>query len=167
MENQEVEWRPVPAHISEEHEVSSDGRIRRTVRASRGKATRGGAQWKSGKELKPFMSGKYLTVKFRGRAFSVHRIVCEAFHGAPPSEGMLARHLDDNKLNNTARNLEWGTRLQNWQDSVRNGTAAIAPQRFDRSEARRLRDFGMTWRQVGAALGVSHVAAMNAVKAAA
>ena len=50
----------------------------------------------------------------------VHQIVCEAFHGACP-EGMEVRHLDDNKLNNAASNLQWGTRSENIQDRRTNG----------------------------------------------
>lgn len=167
MKNQGVEWRPVPERMSIEHEVSSDGRIRRTVRASRGKATRGGAQWRAGKELSARLRGGYLFVTLSGQDYSVHRIVCEAFNGAPEPGQILVRHLDDDKMNNHFRNLAWGTRLDNWRDSVRNGTASSAPRRFDRDEARTLRDSGMTWRQVGAELGVSHVAVMNALKQAA
>lgn len=167
MKDQQVEWRPVPAWMSEEHEVSSDGRVRRTVRADRGESKRGGANWKAGHELSTCQNtGGYRSVSLRGRSHSVHRIVLEAFKGAPPFEGAVGRHLDDNKLNNTVSNLAWGTMAENAADARRNGRVARVPLRFDRSEAIRLRESGLTYRQVGAALGVSHVAVMNGLKAA-
>ena len=49
----------------------------------------------------------------------VHRLVLEAFVGPCP-EGMECRHLDDDKLNNNLSNLQWGTRLENMADAVRN-----------------------------------------------
>ena len=59
----------------------------------------------------------------RGGLFSdfyVHRLICLAFHGDPPFEGALVRHLDGNPQNNTPENLAWGTLLENasdyWQD---------------------------------------------------
>src|SRR3990167_2227261 len=51
---------------------------------------------------------------------SVHRLVCEAFHGPCPP-GNLARHLNDIKGDNRAINLAWGTRCDNWADAKRNG----------------------------------------------
>lgn len=43
----------------------------------------------------------------RQRDFFVHRLVCLAFHGAPPAEGMHADHIDGNRANNHANNLRW------------------------------------------------------------
>lgn len=167
MKDQTVEWRPVPSWMSEEHEVSSDGRVRRTVRADRGESKRGGANWKAGKELSPAKNTSgYQFVTFNGKHHGVHRIVLEAFKGPPPFEGAIARHLDDVKTNNLISNLEWGTKADNWHDAVRNGVATIVPPKFNREEARRLRDSGLTYRQIGKQLGVSHVAVMNGLKAA-
>jgi hypothetical protein len=49
----------------------------------------------------------------------VHRLVCEAFHGPPPSPNHQVRHLDGNKTNNRAENLAWGTHSENSLDAVR------------------------------------------------
>lgn len=54
------------------------------------------------------------------RTHSVHRLVCEAFHGTPP-EGMWVRHLDGDKTNNLASNLSWGTPQENMQDQFKHG----------------------------------------------
>jgi len=48
--------------------------------------------------------------------------VATAFHGPCPT-GLEVRHLDNNKLNNVATNLKWGTSAENAQDRVRAGTS--------------------------------------------
>jgi len=47
---------------------------------------------------------------------NVHRLVCMAFHGMPPSRSSQARHLDGDPKNNLPLNLRWGTQVENWQD---------------------------------------------------
>ena len=60
---------------------------------------------------------EYVTVKKDGisKAFSVHRLVCTAFHGAP-APGMMALHKNDVKTDNRAANLYWGMHTQNALD---------------------------------------------------
>lgn len=43
----------------------------------------------------------------------VHRIVCSAFHGAPPSDQHVVDHIDTNRANNRPENLRWVSRLEN------------------------------------------------------
>ena len=43
----------------------------------------------------------------------VHRIVCSAFHGGPPSDQHVVDHIDTNRANNRPENLRWVTRLEN------------------------------------------------------
>lgn len=52
----------------------------------------------------------------------VSRLVCEAFHGAPPSARHQVAHWDGNPQNNTSSNLRWATRSANRQDMKRHGT---------------------------------------------
>lgn len=54
----------------------------------------------------------------------VHRLVCRAFHGEPPS-GTECGHRDGNRTNNTADNLAWITQEQNRQDAIDHGTYAL------------------------------------------
>ena len=51
----------------------------------------------------------------------VHRLVCEAFHGAPPFKGAEAMHLDSNPENNRADNLKWGSHAENMAMDRGNG----------------------------------------------
>lgn len=46
----------------------------------------------------------------------VHQVVCLTFHGPPPFEGALVRHLDNDASNNAAENLAWGTAKDNADD---------------------------------------------------
>ena len=55
----------------------------------------------------------------------VHRLVCHAYHGPPPHDGALVRHLDDDRTHNHARNLRWGDHIDNLRDAVRNGAVEL------------------------------------------
>ncbi|WP_113911141.1 HNH endonuclease signature motif containing protein [Roseovarius dicentrarchi] len=43
----------------------------------------------------------------------IHRIVCSAFNGPPPSDQHVVDHIDTNRANNRPENLRWLTRLEN------------------------------------------------------
>ncbi|UTH45302.1 HNH endonuclease signature motif containing protein [Loktanella salsilacus] len=43
----------------------------------------------------------------------IHRIVCSAFNGLPPSNQHVVDHIDTNRANNRPENLRWLTRLEN------------------------------------------------------
>jgi hypothetical protein len=105
----EKEWKSISGWSN--YRVSADGKI-----LSFGVS-------KSGKLLSISKDG-YVTLvdKERAATISVGRLVLLAFEGPPPSkEANLARHLDDNRLNNNLWNLAWGTYKQNSEDSIRNG----------------------------------------------
>jgi hypothetical protein len=51
----------------------------------------------------------------------IHQAVCASFNGVCP-EGMVARHLDGSKRNNTPDNLKWATILENAADREVHGT---------------------------------------------
>lgn len=74
-------------------------------------------QSKRGRVLKPTPNEKgYLCVRlYRDsdwKQCKVHHLVALVFHGERP-DGLVARHLDGNKLNNAAGNIEYGTHSQN------------------------------------------------------
>lgn len=43
----------------------------------------------------------------------IHRIVCWAFQGEPPTDRHVVDHIDTNRANNRPENLRWVTRLEN------------------------------------------------------
>ena len=50
----------------------------------------------------------------------VHQLVLETWSGRRP-DGLVARHLNDDKDDNRLVNLRWGTQRENARDCVRNG----------------------------------------------
>lgn len=102
------------------YDVSSFGNIRRNC-GGKGKA-------EAGRILKPHENKYgYLTVALMkdGKAHrkTVHRLVCEAFHG--PAKNMHAAHNDGIKTNNYSSNLRWATAKENCADKKAHGTMAI------------------------------------------
>lgn len=56
------------------------------------------------------------------KCIRVHKIVCSEFNraGAPDE---VVNHIDGDKMNNRADNLEWVTQKENWEHAIRNGLA--------------------------------------------
>ena len=73
---------------------------------------------RTGKLRKPVINSRngYLTLVLSGdhtkKTKSIHRLVAEAFVDNPNGYG-LVNHKDENKLNNSADNLEWCTKEYN------------------------------------------------------
>lgn len=109
-------WLPAPGFP--EYEVSSFGRIRRTISRTCSKAgaiieghvTRHGYRTHNAS-----VQGRRKTLKF-------HRLVCEAFHGPAPSPLHHVAHGDGDRLNNRSENLRWATCKENHSDRFRHGT---------------------------------------------
>jgi len=103
----------------------------------------------------------YLRAFILGKRRSVHRFLCEAFHGEP-SPGMECNHKDGDKLNNAKDNLEWSTKRQNAQHAMRLGlwgkrgpaTAKLTPDQVNE-----IRDIALNGnvprRKLAAKFGVS------------
>lgn len=122
------QWRPVVGYEGF-YEVSSAGRVRSLnrrvghingftrVQEGRVKSTRARAAY--GYPLVNLSRG---AVK---RAWPVHRLVCEAFHGRRPSESHQVAHYDGNPTNNHIDNLRWATAKENTEDQIRHGTLVV------------------------------------------
>lgn len=54
----------------------------------------------------------------------VHILVCTAFHGRRPGPNYEVNHIDGNKDNNRADNLEWVTKKQNAKHASKMGLAS-------------------------------------------
>jgi hypothetical protein len=84
----------------------------------------------SGRQLNPAV-GKYghlyITAYRGGKKWYIHRLVAKAYLPEPAQDQLEVRHLDGNPANNSVSNLAWGTRLENYQDSIAHGTATKPP----------------------------------------
>ena len=116
-----TEWRPVVGY-EDAYEVSRDGRVRSIDRL-----VWNGEQHclRPGVELVQRVTHLgYIYIKLsknnRGRLTFAHRIVADAFVDRP--EGTTeVNHIDGNKQNNDASNLEWTTRSGNIRHAYANG----------------------------------------------
>jgi len=104
-------WRQVPS--KPEFLVSSEGRF--MVAPYQGVMPHGGLRPYGGKPhfgVWNKQDGRFITV-YKGRTYKIARLICEAFHGAPPKGEPVCMHLDENAANNRPDNLQWGSQKQN------------------------------------------------------
>jgi hypothetical protein len=66
----------------------------------------------------------------KGTTKSVHRLVALAFLGPSPCPGHHVRHLDGDSLNNRAKNLAWGSAVENEADKRRHGRLHIGERNY-------------------------------------
>lgn len=119
-------WAPAPDAPG--YEVSLDGEVQSLDRWVIYKDGRTG--FYQGKVLEqtlvPTGSGKlYLTVTLTTRSgrrknWRVGNLVLTAHVGPKPFPSAVARHLNDDSLDNRLANLAWGTQSQNMHDRYRN-----------------------------------------------
>lgn len=111
-------WRPVALHGYDlVYEVSDLGKVRRV---SPGQGTRMG-------EVKSHIGKngyRYVTLCAGGQArkFTVHSLVCTAFHGPAPSPAHEVAHANGNRADPRLSNLRWATRKENSADRRLHGT---------------------------------------------
>jgi hypothetical protein len=138
-----AEWRVIPGFPS--YEASDEGVIRPvTPRYKNGRGKDGLRPWTVERHGR---IAQYVTLHVDGKRHKhlVSRLVCTAFHGAPP-EGMNdCCHKDHNSLNNRASNLKWDTHANNvaenfseeamerrarWEDDIGLGPCYTGPDRY-------------------------------------
>lgn len=92
-------------------EVSSEGRIKSNMRDGR--------ILKQQSDKKGYCRVR-VTVKREQKSFKVHRLVASAF--VPNPKGLpQVNHIDGNKQNNRADNLEWVSNMQNARHALESG----------------------------------------------
>ena len=86
------EWRDF--YIFPNHQFSSEGRIRHKKKLN---------------ILHPHLDKDGYEVASLGSVdnVKVHRVICEVFHGSPDTSQYQVNHIDCNRSNNRADNLEW------------------------------------------------------------
>lgn len=97
------------------YEVSNDGKVRSVDRF---RDNNGTPVFIHGREISQFVTCLYKRVHLckdgKEKTVSVHRLVAMAFVNNPnPDKYKEVNHIDENKLNNNADNLEWCTRSYN------------------------------------------------------
>ena len=92
-------------------EVSDLGRVRSNLRDGR--------ILKTQKDNKGYQRLR-MTIRREKRSFKLHRLVAQAFVPNPENKPQV-NHIDGNKDNNAASNLEWVTNRENAQHAIRTG----------------------------------------------
>jgi len=116
MEGEKEEWRPVVG-FEGWYEVSNLGNIKR-VKAACG--ARPGKVLKTPRNKLGYPQ-VFFSVLNHYSGHSVHRLVAAAFIGSPPVGKPFVNHIDGNKANNKAANLEYVSHAENTAHSIRLG----------------------------------------------
>ena len=111
----EISWKPVVGYEGL-YEVSNTGIVKSLDRMKNRKHT-------IERDLKPSTNKRYKEVKLykngTKRSIKVHRIVAQAFVPNPYGKPQV-NHIDGNKDNNNADNLEWCTQAENNRHAIDN-----------------------------------------------
>jgi hypothetical protein len=156
-ELQNEEWRAIP-NFEGYYEASSLGNIRNIAARRR---TSVGHILKS--HVNPCVGRRAVRLKVngKGKTYSVHGLVAEAFLGPRP-KGLDVNHIDGNALNNRASNLEYLTRKENIRHAVRIGLWFNGEKHWKTTmtaekvlELRRLAVAGESYKAIAAVFGLT------------
>ena len=110
------EWRIVPSYPM--IEASSQGRLRYTDEYM--KTVVGGGKRPAQTRPEKITGFGYVQTSIvpdrstnKTITVTVHKLVCEAFHGQPENDRMKADHIDGDKINHIPANLRWLTNSEN------------------------------------------------------
>lgn len=109
-------WKPVPSLPG--IWASSIGRVWSESHLSQSARDRQPTQLRPARLISgELLRNGYRRIKLKrdgcSKNYLVHRLVCEAFHGAPPFTTATVDHLDGCRANNRCENLEWVSRSEN------------------------------------------------------
>ena len=139
MTKQFIEWKDI-TNFEDAYEISNTGIIRSKDRTSiyyrlatpvnriiKGKEITGSS---CGKKTKDGVQYRQVILCWNGdrRIDSVHRLVVGHFIEKQDNEKCFINHINGNKRDNRASNLEWCTHLENISHSVKNNMHAFGEQ---------------------------------------
>lgn len=150
--SEEMVAKEVWERYDNEYDVSCYGRVRHNFKNHY--RLLGGSKHKDG----------YIFVTLHGKQIPLHRIVAKLFHGQDYKDGLIVNHIDGNKQNNFADNLEWVTQSDNIKHSYENNLQPKAVStykgKFTQEEREYIRmlweDGMMSKREIAKKYNVSH-----------
>ncbi len=114
--NRQEEWRDIPGYEGL-YQVSDQGRVRRLAGSFRCAQDR---ILKTGPRSDGYVGVNLYSEHHRQCTFLVHALVARVFLGPRPENADI-NHIDANKANNSAANLEYCSRRRNIEHSVQMG----------------------------------------------
>jgi len=105
--NEQEEWKSIPIEYTngkENYYISSLGRFKNN----------------NGDIMKNYKSSLYVYIQINKKRHALHRLVALLFIKNPENKGFV-NHIDGNKLNNAAFNLEWVTKKENTMHAYKTG----------------------------------------------
>jgi hypothetical protein len=126
---------------------TSSGLLMRKVGSDRWKVTRGSLK-----------STGYRYVHINYKHFRIHRLICEAFNGPPPTPSHVVNHKNGIKDDNRPNNLEWMTIGENTHHARSELKVAMGRKSIDKVRMMELLNEGLHQWQVGRLMGVSQAA---------
>ena len=131
-------WKPIEGYEGR-YEVSNIGRVRSLDRIISFKSSNKyrsfeSSYMKKGRILVPVKhKNGYSVVKIEGKIIGIHRLVAETFVQNPYNKQQV-NHIDGNKQNNNAENLEWVTQSENTIHAYKNDLVkhkVVAVKQYD------------------------------------
>lgn len=141
------------------YEVSSEGRVK--VKYENHHFKDGKRGYYEREIVGSVHSDGYLFVTIKGKQYPKHRLVAELFI-SNPNDKPFVNHIDGNKQNNRAENLEWCTQKENIDHSIINGLQGKAVTTNQSKyldlipKVKELYESGISKRAIAKELGVSH-----------
>jgi len=132
-----TEVKPTPGY-----EVTRDGRVFSVSSNWRGKGRR---EMRATPNSDGYPSVR-LVVDGKRKRFTVHSLVAEKYLPPRPTRNHEVRHLDGDKTNSDASNLDWGTQKENADDRERHGRTSRGTSHSEAIKAGITKSSNQYWR---------------------